>query len=159
MKGLSLILGLLLATSAAAADYKGSYVCLAKGESLRQHSATYNADGRIHFTKYQDGEKTLFKNVVGHLSAGYDEAIEYSYYGVFKFEQAEANAKYRGRTYKQHDQIKDFDATATSNNDGGGMWGYLVINKDTSTPTFDAHYVFQAGDHMGGTVDFTCKKD
>lgn len=38
------------------------------------------------------------------------------------------------------------------------MWGYLVINKDTGGE-FDAHYIFQAGDHMGGTVDYKCKRD
>ncbi|MCO4793194.1 MAG: hypothetical protein KC493_05765 [Bacteriovoracaceae bacterium] len=155
MKKLIAVAALLATTSILAADYKGSYVCMAK--ELRQHSSTYNADGRLHFTKYQEGEKTLYKNIVGHLITGYDDEPEYAYYGVFKFDQKEADPKYRGRTYKNHDKL-DFDAVATNGNDGGGMWGYLVINKTTEAE-FDAHYVFQAGDHMGGTVDYTCKRD
>ena len=43
------------------------------------------------------------------------------------------------------------------------MWGdSFVISKKLLTAedeTFDAHYVFKAGDHMGGTVDLTCSKD
>ena len=153
------ILSTLITVSANAADYKGSFLCIAKGDALRQSGTNLPANSRIHFSKYQDGENTLYKKMVGHVTAGYEEEPEYSYYGIFQYDQQVVNKEYRGRTYKNHDQLKDFDATATSDNDGGGMWGYLVINKDTSAKTFDAHYVFQAGDHMGGTIDYVCQKD
>lgn len=152
----AIALAALLTTSLSfAADYKGSYICLAK--EMRQQGGSYSADGRIHFVKYEEEGKTLYKSIVGHLSVGYEDEPEYSYYGVFNFDQKEADTSYRGRTYKNHDKI-DFSAVATNGNDGGGMWGYLVINK-TTEDEFDAHYVFQAGDHMGGTVDYTCKRD
>jgi hypothetical protein len=156
MKKLIAVAALLATTSVIAADYKGSYICLADG--MRQHGSSYSADGRLHFVKYEEEGKTIYKGIVGHLSVGYDEEPEYSYYGVFNFDQKEVDPKYRGRTYKNHDKL-DFSAVATNGNDGGGMWGYLVINKDNTQDTFDAHYVFQAGDHMGGTVDYTCKRD
>jgi len=149
-------LAALLATSVTiAADYKGSYYCEALG--TRQHGSTYNANGKLFFTKYEDNGSVVYKEIVGHLFTGYDFEPEYGYYGVFKYDEKVADKNYRGRTYKNHDKL-DFDAVATNGNDGGGMWGYLVINKDTEGE-FDAHYIFQAGDHMGGTVDYKCKRD
>ena len=39
------------------------------------------------------------------------------------------------------------------------MWGELVIeNKFEIAEEFEAHYIFQAGDDVGGTIHMNCKQ-
>ncbi len=80
-----------------------------------------------------------------------------NYTGVFNgdFKNHEG---YRPSVYTNHFKFNEFNAKVTSRHDGGGMWGYLVIKKDNTSDKIDAHYVFQAGDHIGGTIDMTCSK-
>jgi hypothetical protein len=161
MKILSLaVVATLLSFQAAASDYQGSYVCSATGKNLRQQGTTYPVNARLQFSQYQDDQgNRVIKKVIGHLLTSYEEPmLAYAYYGTFQYDSIVANAKYRGRTYKNHSQFS-MDATATNDNDGGGIWGKLVVSKNVKDKTFDAHYIFQAGDHMGGTVDFTCQRD
>lgn len=59
MKKLIALAALLATTVTIAADYKGSFYCEARG--TRQHGSTYNANGKLFFTKYEDMERLFIK--------------------------------------------------------------------------------------------------
>ena len=80
-----------------------------------------------------------------------------SYIGIFKIVSLAENSKYRPIKYKGYSQFQNFDATDTTDSAEDGMWGQLVLEKDMSKTAFQAHYVFQAGDHMGGTLHLICR--
>lgn len=86
-----------------------------------------------------------------------DEEIstENSYMGFFNAEVINANPRYRPIRYKNYTQFKNVDAAHTTGQENG-MWGSLVMDLNNKAP-FDARYIFQAGDHMGATVLFTCR--
>ena len=63
---------------------------------------------------------------------------------------------YKPTKYKNHFKFEDIDAAFTAGNEDG-MWGDFILEKGFAKE-ISAHYIFQAGDHMGGTVDFTCQK-
>ncbi|MCB0366456.1 MAG: hypothetical protein H6624_07650 [Bdellovibrionaceae bacterium] len=85
------------------------------------------------------------------------------YYGIFHGKDLAEKPFQRASKYKNHYRFQDFDAAFTAGAESG-MWGYLVVNKDIhnmrdgGVKEVDAHYIFQAGDHMGGTVDFVCSR-
>ncbi len=131
----------------------------------RQQTDVLPAEGTIQFKYAVDGNKAELLDLVGFVSTNYDFNVESNggekkianYTGVFSgnFKNHEA---YRPSVYTNHFKFNDFDAKVTSRHDGGGMWGYLVVKKDNTSDKIDAHYVFQAGDHIGGTIDMTCSK-
>ena len=47
--------------------------------------------------------------------------------------------------------------------DGGNLNGYLIVSRDALTAgsgdSFEAHLIFQHGDHTGGTIDYKCSRD
>ena len=69
----------------------------------------------------------------------------------FNIKHIEENAYYAPQRYKGHSQFRNFDSS--------DMWGNLIIPKKTSQKKFYAHYIFQEGDHMGGTLHLVCKVD
>jgi hypothetical protein len=136
--------------------YLGDYLCLAtKFVQAGDAGSKNTAQGRLEFNEYSvDGVREL-RGVVGHVLVANDYSD--AYYGIFYFEKIVENLKFRPTKYKNHTQYKQFDAYKTNGNDGGGMWGEFVVNKD-KTANFDANFQFKAGDHMGGVVVFDCKK-
>lgn len=109
-----------------------------------------------------DRSTKTISNLVGHVyvQSPYSEAheeinTENSYMGFFKSESISANPNYRPTRYKNYTQFKNVDATHSTGQEDG-MWGSLVLDLNNKAP-FDARYIFQAGDHMGGTVLFTCR--
>ena len=147
------------ASTANVADYS----CLV--EAGRQHADVLPAEGTIEFKYSVDGDKAELLDLIGFVSTNYDSNVESNggdkkianYTGVFKgdFKNHEG---YRPSVYTNHFKFNEFNAKVTSRHDGGGMWGYLVVKKDNSSDKIDAHYVFQAGDHIGGTIDMVCSK-
>ena len=95
------------------------------------------------------------EDVTGHVEGGYTPAElgdRDGYYTVFRADGLLSNPAYRARTYTGWTQFKDFNGSHDT-------WGTLVIDLRTPTaPTTRAAYVFQSGDHMGGTIDFNCDK-
>lgn len=83
-------------------------------------------------------------------------ADRYAYYGLFRFGRLTENPDYDPVVYHDHYQFKSFNAMVTNNNDGGGMWGAFVIPKSLEK-NVQAHYIFQAGSHIGGTIDYDCQ--
>jgi hypothetical protein len=127
----------------------------------RQQGQNLLVDGKLQFTYRASGDTAAMIGLKGFMTVNYDFNIEKSeinnYLGVFegKFEN---KVDYKGRVYKNHYKFENFDATITSNWDGGGMFGYLALSKDHGEKKIDAHYVFQAGDHIGGTIDMDCRR-
>ncbi len=103
--------------------------------------------GHVAFAKFVDGLKTL------ELFDGYSQVSG---------EKVVSSLSPKATKYTDDDyyRFKDIKGTVESDQDGGGLNGYLVIEKvalktDGEKP-FEAHYVFQHGDHTGGTLDYTC---
>lgn len=152
-----------LPTLAQADTYLGRYICHAN-EVLRQNGDFgTKVDSRLELRLKQgaDGLVSLIQGM-GHLITNYaaDEHLlddEYAYYGLFNLYSLQENPDYSPRVYVNHHQFKSFNATVTNNNDGGGMWGSLVVPQSL-TAEIEVHYIFQAGDHMGGTVDYQCSR-
>jgi hypothetical protein len=134
-------------------------------ESGRQQADVLPAEGTIEFKYSVDGNKAELLDLIGFVSTNYVFNLESNgtdkkianYTGVFSgdFKNYEA---YQPSVYTNHFKFNDFNAKLTSRHDGGGMWGYLVVKKDNTSDKIDAHYVFQAGDHIGGTIDMKCSK-
>lgn len=144
--------------SPVAAPLSQAYECNETG--TRQGAESLPTDAKIKFDyRVADGRATL-SNLMGFVTLNYDFNVgEFeikNYLGVFTgdFKNRES---YNARVYTNHYKFEDFDAKLTSDTDGGGMFGYLVVNKNIGEDKIDAHYVFQAGDHMGGTVDMVCR--
>jgi hypothetical protein len=76
--------------------------------------------------------------------------------GFFKTEVLSANSNYNPRKYIGFAQFNNFDAAHTTGQEDG-MYGYIAVDISPNKEEFEAFYVFQAGDHMGGTVLFKCK--
>ncbi len=147
------------AATATVADYSCQI------DAGRQQADVLPAEGTIQFKYSVDGNNAELLDLVGFVSTNYDFNVESNggekkianYTGVFSgnFKNHEA---YRPTVYTNHFKFNNFDAKVTSRHDGGGMRGYLVVKKDNGSDKIDAHYVFQAGDHIGGTIDMTCAK-
>ena len=170
-KKLVAALGVLtLSTSAMAAS--ATYICEDKNGTMRQHGEKHPARARLTLSLLSDSEKPGLNMIVdGGIAVEYDFNYEganeelkfedYHYQGLFKSLEVSQNLKYKPRKYKKHYQFKDVDSKDSST----GMWGNLVIpktmnpeNKKFAPNSGTVHYIFQAGDHMGGTLDLTCRK-
>lgn len=116
---------------------------------------------------FKDYSKFYFELKVDPAS-GAIEATEWAgfvasgdYHGVFKGAGMPETPYQRAAKYKNHYRFMDVDAEYTFGSESG-MWGYFVINKDVVAAAagdkVDGHYVLQAGDHFGGTIDYECTK-
>lgn len=109
-------------------------------------------------------EETVKATIFGHVNVGMDSTESASdYYSVFNAIEKHANPNYRPRVYKNHIQFKNLESVSSSDVDGGYMWGDFIISKKVlldsfSAESIQAHYVFKSGDHLGGTIDYTCTK-
>lgn len=62
---------------------------------------------------------------------------------------------YRPTKYKSWVQFRNLVATATDSLERG-MWGNLILDLRGEN-TFEGRYIFQAGSHMGGTLNLFCR--
>lgn len=155
MKKLIALLALTVATTAYATDFSAEVQCEAVSFRVSYFDTDFNNYAKFNFD---------LKSVNGKV-----EAVSYGgffavsdYHGVFKGQNLpEVPYRRTPQVYKNHYRFKDVDAAYTFGSESG-MWGYFVINKDIATArrgdSVDGHYILQAGDHFGGTVDFECVK-
>jgi hypothetical protein len=107
----------------------------------------------LWFLVVKKGEKLSLEEYGGHIYVT-------GYYGLFNGKNLVEVPYTRPVKYKNHYRFK-FTADYTDGNESG-MSGDFVLNKeidgsrDNSNFETDAHYVFQAGDHLGGTIDYSC---
>lgn len=145
------------------AKQSNKIICTTYGKNIRQFGG-FKCNSSVYLTflyKNMDDKATL-GSMTGHISASYINSNSENYfdstdlyYGSFTHDVISNNPNYIPRKYLEHYQFP-LDATATNGNDGGGMWGNFILPKNPKKE-FQAHYIFQAGDHMGGTVDMNCK--
>lgn len=137
----------------------GDYNCRAYGHVFSVNSdslKTYWVDSRIYFLmERQQDNSVAMTEIGGHVEVS--SFIEKTpepmdvpdRYALFKIDRLAENPKYKGRRYTNHHQFREFNDTLTFGLERG-MWGEFVISKDfASNKNFDAHYIMQAGDHMG----------
>jgi hypothetical protein len=159
MKTVILITISLLTTNVAAAGYLGEWTCIAEG--IKHDEA--QVESRMVVSLQQKNDVVEITNLVGHVVVGaYEEQDPtYQYYSVFALSNIQQNVKYKPRVYTNHIQFKNIDTNFSSSHDGGGMWGEFVIEKkifEAGAKSAGAHYIFKSGDHIGGTIDYVCKK-
>jgi len=131
-----------------------NYTCSTKDGSSRQ----VFSKGTLSFTDQIIDETRVLSNVKAFIRSNWEplslEVSDDEYTGEFSFEKISENKKYRPRIYKNYSQFVDFNAQKSSN----GMWGNLLLEKNNGTKSIQVHYIFQAGDHMGGVIDFYCNE-
>lgn len=150
------VLALNVAVFAFGADK--SIECHAHGKVVSNNGGgLVNGTANFTFTETSKDGLRVLKNVEGRFSSANGVGdTEEDYIGTFKIKSLAENPKYKPRRYVGFSQFPKFDATDTDSSQEPGMWGQLVLEKDTDQATFAAHYIFQAGDHMGGTLHLSC---
>ena len=135
------------------------YTCLASKFRINGGDEGKSVNSRFVMVLSSDTGTEVAKSLIGHVDVSAFEQSPYdNYYSVFVLKDLASNPNYNGHKYTNHVQFKEINESASSSADGGGMNGYLVVNKDRkSGESFDAHYVFQSGDHIGGTIDYDCQ--
>lgn len=146
---------------ATADDYVARYICYADGV-IRGAPAPVNSRLELKLMKDEKGLVYLTQTM-GHVLVTDDNdqnilADRYGYYGLFRFGRLYQNPDYNPVVYHDHYQFKPFNAVTTNNFDGGGMWGSFVLPKSLDKEVA-AHYIFQAGSHIGGTIDYKCRRN
>ena len=165
-KSVTLLLGIycLICTPSIFATEKLSYICMdIEKDSLSQQWGTTDVWGRVELKIVEESNSEGLRSITvfGHVAADYDSGEQgridptTAYYqGTFTAIKLVENPNYKPRRYKGYSQFRDFDASKSMS----GMWGELVIERNTKKEKFQAHYIFQAGDHMGGTLHLTCSQ-
>lgn len=135
--------------------------CEADGPTLSQSDSELRmAKADLSFNDMKDAEGLrILKNIRGTVMVTASTKAEFGdgelnretadYVEDFSIETLSENPKYKPTRYKGFSQFKDFDAS--------DMWGSFILDKDTNQDSFEAHYIFQAGDHMGGTLHMSCE--
>ncbi|MEA9357281.1 hypothetical protein SHI21_13735 [Bacteriovorax sp. PP10] len=155
MKLLIILAALILATQAFSEDV----ICRSQKAIQENEPNGMKVDAEISFTVNKETKELT--NVIGHIFVqqvfieNEEIGVNNSYLGFFAFDKLSSNLNYKPARYKGYTQFKEFDAIHTAGLESG-MWGAFVIDLTKTTQTFDGRYIFKAGDHMGGTVLFTC---
>jgi hypothetical protein len=146
------------ADAATQRQYLGEWTCLSS--DIRHDSDEATVDARFVLKLFKVNDLIVAEQIIGHAAVGvYGDVLGEDYYSVFKSENVSQNPNYRPRVYTNHFQFRGLREVASNNRDGGGMNGDLVISNTVLTSNeARAHYVFQSGDHLGGTIDYDCKK-
>jgi hypothetical protein len=147
--------------------YIGSYTC--RGQILRvknQKPSNFGIDSRLEFVVDQNKEGLYVLTEYGGHLAIYDNPDDLkagrpaSLYAVFQGKSLPQNPNFVAHKYKNHMQFPKFNDAVDFGGESG-VWGSLVVNsgliENGGGKMYDAHYVFQAGDHRGGTIDYSCQ--
>jgi len=106
--------------------------------------------GHVAFQKFVEGGKQEID-----LFDGYSQLLK-------KDHDSDLSPQASKYTDDKYFRFREVAESASTSQDGGGMNGYLVISKKVLSAEgkkkFSAHYVFQHGDHTGGTLDYVCQK-
>lgn len=164
MKSILFVLFVLSAGSAFAAT--DTITCTAKGKKLAQNgsSTMLLSDSELTFNvkENSEGVRTL-TDISGEVKVSFEvedpsEELnnDNSYVGIFSKASIKENTEYNPRKYKNFSQFPDFDAYKTTGSESG-MWGQFLLEK-SNAKKLSAKYIMQAGDHMGGTLHFNCKR-
>jgi hypothetical protein len=137
------------------------------GEKTTLHCEKNGRNGQPAFARADltfdvavDGRNGLrtITDLRGEVRAAYDAReleTDDAYIGLFDTKRVAEDPRYRPSKYKNSSKFPGIDAKETTGAESG-MWGYLVVPRDVRGE-FESHYIFQAGDHMGGTVHMKCR--
>lgn len=146
--------------------------CWADGHEFRVNNESrkeYLTNSRLFLKIENSNDDVELSSYFGHVSGakfveGRDTMTRVDFYSQFLGKDLAASSAPKATTYPddKYLRFKDFNASIETEQDGAGMNGYLVVSRKaisvtTRKQSFDAHYVFQHGDHTGGTIDFTCE--
>jgi hypothetical protein len=134
--------------------------CWAEGPSLSSQGSRDLIKTFSHFSFYETRDKNGLRVLIkikGSIKTA-NEDYQGSYIGTFDLPSKLENSNYKPQKYTGYSQFPNFDATSTEGSLENGMWGQFLLEKDyQDKDIFQAHYIFQAGDHMGGTLHLECK--
>jgi hypothetical protein len=147
----------LFLTAASAFSAPRTIECVARGKSFSNlGAAPLEASANLTFDESFENNIRVINKITGSVKI--HSAYGDIYAGQFKIANPLfENVKYRPLRYKDHSQFPEFNATESEGSSESGMWGNLILSKLTSQPKFSAHYILQAGDHIGGTLHLTCQ--
>ena len=133
------------------------YTCRASGNNtLSLHGGKqYSAEAAFNITEHKTLDGFRVVAVEGNFKLTwkrYNRSNKKNSDNVYKIEYLEENPYYQPKRYKGYSQFRNFDSLKT-------MWGDLLISKQTNKDKFFAHYLFQLGDHIGGTLHLSCAKN
>lgn len=155
------MLAMAFVASASAAQADVTVQCKAVGFKTAQSGGRMLfTDSRLTFevVGVTKSKQLVINSVRGEVKVGSDEHknldSENAYIGHFRFRQLRSDPTYRARKYKNFVRFKSFNAAETTGLETG-MWGDFLLEKNIEDG-MQAKYVFKAGDHMGGTMHFTC---
>lgn len=156
---LSLVAFATFSTFASAAEPGQRVVCYASGEALAQQGGqVMEASASFEFTVLKNSAGLrVIKNLKGEVITD-PRHLEFdaSWIGRFDIPKLVENKDYRPRRYHGFSQFREVDAVDTEGSAEDGMWGTFLLEKDLSGEHIRAKYIFQAGDHMGGTLHLGC---
>jgi len=131
--------------------------CEARGKAVSVYGGgLVSGTADITFTESMVRGDRVLNNISGHILTANTLGDEDEYEGRFAIASLSENPKYRPRRYKGFSQFPKFDAAKGNGPREEGMWGQFLLEKNTARPRFSAHYIFQAGDHMGGVLHLSC---
>lgn len=147
----------LLASGAFAAQ---NIQCTAQGRAMSNNGSMGYTDTVFNFALDEAGGLLQVKKLTGMVKAnawGPEMDPDNAYIGRFDTSLITENPNYKPTTYKGSAQFKDLDAVETLGAESG-MWGNLILaRKANAQGNRMGKYIFQAGDHIGGTIHMTCK--
>jgi hypothetical protein len=175
MKTFFLAAALALSPFAAAADTVSFNVqCWSEGNNFRVNGSPrsdYLSSTRLFLDLADQSDKKLLKRLFGHVSGqkfvgGAPVITEVDFYSQLNGADILSSLSPRARVYTddlfwRFNDVKDAISTTQ---DGGSLWGTLVISKALDNDAsrnggrFAGHLIFQHGDHTGGTMDLTCSR-
>lgn len=129
-----------------------------------QTGSSMVSEVELRFDLTKKGNESEIKNVVGHVfvKSPFEDGTPHfstidSYMGFFKFDSLVASKDYSPRKYIGYARFDGFNAAETAGLESG-MWGYLVLDVNSQDNVVKGAYIFQAGDHMGGTILIECRE-
>lgn len=144
-----------MSTMASAAD--SQFTCRANGKSFSGNGESVTAKAIINFDEtVVDGLRTL-TNITGSITIDPNtEVWGNPYTGQYDIASLTENPKFKPQKYVGFSQFREFNSLPSEDYSVEPIWGNFLVAKDT-TGRFAAHYLIQAGDHMGGTLHLTCR--
>ncbi|MGE3608628.1 MAG: hypothetical protein AB7I27_03490 [Bacteriovoracaceae bacterium] len=134
-----------------------------EAKSAKQMYGDLQTKGYFSFDLVRAENQSVISNLEGNLYishyAGPGDVLtpNNSYIEFFNYSEIKAFSNYKPAKYKGFAKFEGLNSTRSEGLEGN-MWGYLVVDVKATTAEFAAHYIFQAGDHVGGTVHFACKE-
>lgn len=133
-------------------------------KAIQNKINSITVNGEFIFELKRENKKSEIRNFNGEIfilnpyenEDGLDNNLtkDNSFWGNFSIESLTANQSYIPLKYKNHLQFKNIKSFESNFN---LIFGEFLIGPNLNKESeFFSYYIFKAGDHMGGTIIFTC---